>query len=259
MIFDLDNLKNTFKTSINSYISPYQNDHPHSISLYTSGTITETFIPFSSSITTGSIYISNTIGTPDKVTISLSGPGVSSSKTLSLEEGWNTINWSLNDLVTYKRHTLSITGGVSSSDDYYFGYSSINSYFYGSMATDKVLTFGFNTGDHVFKMFPSREIGLDEYPIVVLDLRGRPRVRDRYISGDFLWEYINLGVEIYSRYSTEIDLLSKGIERGLVKNRKNFTGIQYITPGRLGDLSFLSSEIFFRDLSYTLMCLVSRE
>ena len=260
MKWNIVSLKNTFMNSIRTYVYPQQLKSSSSISLYSKGTIDQPFYPFSSSISNCILYIEDIVGSPGSVTIEVLTRGSTlTSKSSSLSTGWNTISLSKGDIVSKNLHTLRVYGGVDSSNDYIFGSSSLSTYFYGSIDSSNVLTFKIGVEDFLYKVYPSTSINLDSYPIVVVDLRRTGRVRDKYISGDMLIEELDLRVEVYSRYTDEIDKICTGVERGLIRDRKTFEDIHYVTPGYLGDLSFLSPEIFFRDVNFKVLAFISRE
>ena len=261
MIFDIDSLKNTFLNSIRTYVYPQQTSHTGSISLYSEGTIDQEFYPFSTSIDSCLIYIKSVNNSPGSSTIEILSKGSTiSSKTVSLEEGWNTLSINKGDIVSRNKHTLRIYGGVDSSNDYYLGVGSKDTYFYGTIDSDNVLAFSIGVGDFVRKIYPMTEVlNINSLPMIVLDLISRGVVEDKYLTGDVLIEDFQVGIEVYSRYPDEVDRLCYGIERGLVKDRKAFPNIEYITPLDFSGLSFVSPEIFRRDLSFNVRVFISRE
>jgi len=261
MIFDIDSLKNTFLNSIRTYVYPQQTSHTGSISLYSKGTIDQIFYPFSSSISTCLLYLTGKTGSPNSTTIQILSRGRTiSTKIKSLSTGWNTISINKGDIVSRCLHTLRIYGGVNSSNDYYLGTGSNDTYFYGTLGSDQILAFSIGVRDFVKKIFPmTEELSIGSLPIVIIDLISRGGVEDKYLTGDVLIEDFQVGIEVYSRYTDEVDRLCYGIERGLVKNRKTFNNIQYITPLDFSGLSFVSPEIFRRDITFNVRVFISRE
>ena len=261
MIFDINSLKNTFLNSIRTYVYPEQTSYTGSLSLYLEGTIDQEFYPFSTSIDTCLIYLSGTLGSPGPSTIEILSRGSTiSSKTVSLEEGWNTLSIKKGDIVSRCKHTIRIYGGVDDSNDYYLGIGSNDTYFYGTIDSNKILAFSIGVRDFVRKIYPmTEELNINSLPMVVIDLISRGIVSDKYLTGDVLIEDFQVGIEVYSRYTDEVDRLCYGIERGLVKDRKTFPNIEYITPLNFSGLSFVSPEIFRRDLSFNIRAFISRE
>jgi hypothetical protein len=262
MILDLNQLKTNTMNSLRTYLYPRQTSVSSSISLYTEGTINQAFYPFSTSFSTGLVYLSSKVGTPGPVTIDiLSKSNTITSSTVSLSTGWNTLSLNQGDIVSRNIHTLSVHGGVDASNDYKLGTGSSISYFYGTLSTGGILAFSIGVNDFVFKEYPmSSTMKMNSLPLIAIDITSRPSVRDKYISGDMMIEDIEVNMEVYSRYTDEVDRLCYGIERGLVLNRKNFgTDIFKVSPVILRPLSFISPEIFFREVSFYYRIFISRE
>jgi len=262
MILDINDLKDTFMDSIRTYIYPQQTLHTSTISLFSEGTIDQKFYPFSTSIDSCAIYIDSTIGTPGSVTLDILSKGSTVKRSsISPVVGWNTFYIGKGDIISRNLHTLRIYGGVSSGNDCYIGLGTKDSYFYGTLSSDSITAFSLAINDCVYKIYPSAtEMNMDSLPIVVVDIANRPRVRERYITGDVVIENLGLRIEVYSRYTDEVDKLCYGIERGLLLNRKSFADdIRLMTPGALGDLSFITRDIYFRDIFYNIEIFVSRE
>lgn len=261
MIFDINSLKETLLDYIRTYVYPQQTSHSGSISLYSKGTIDQPFYPFCSTLTTGQIYVSSIAGTPGEATIEILSRGSKLFSTHStLHTGWNAFNISKGDIVSRSMHTLRVYGDVDPSNDYYIGVGSGDTYFYGTLDSGDVMAFSIGVRDFVRKVFPmTEELSTGSLPMVVFDINARGLVRDRYLTGDMLIEEFQVGVEVYSRYTDEVDRLCYGIERGLVKDRKALPGIQYLTPLYLSGLSFISPEIFRRDITFNIMAFITRE
>lgn len=260
MIFDLNYLKETFRELIGSYVYPEQTVISSSVSLYDSGSIVQPFYPFATSIDSGAIYVANIVGSPGFATIEISTPDKTISvNSLSLDIGWNVFN--IKKAVTSrKEHFIKIYGGVNSSNDYYLGVGPSDSYFYGTMEDDNILAFSIGVHKFVKNIFPiSGTFNINSLPLVVVDFISRRSVVDKYLSGDVLIEDVQLGIEIYSRYPDEADRLAYGIERGLVLDREELENIEYLTPIDISPMSFVSPEIFRRDITFNVRLLVTRE
>jgi hypothetical protein len=219
------------------------------------------FYPFNTTISSGSIYVNSINGNPGTVAIAILSKGAtvfSTAKTLST--GWNTFTVNKGDLMSNNLHTLSVIGTMSSTiDNYLIGTSSVQTYFYGSINSSNVMSFGLSTPDFMYKVYPNTITNLDRYPIVICDIDSRPDIVDKYLSGDYVWENVNLKIECYSRYPSEIDRICKGAERGMLRNRDKFPDVKWVTPGQLDGLSFISNDIFFRSIEWTVKLLVSKE
>ena len=263
MLLDIDDLKKQFMESIRTYVYPQQTVHTDTISLLGEGTIDQKFYPFSTTIDNCLLYIDSTIGAPGYVTLDVLSRGSTVKRSsISPTTGWNTFSIGKEDIVSRNIHTLRIYGGVSAGNDCYIGIGNNSSYFYGTLSCDSITAFSIGINNHVEKIYPSiGEVNLDSLPLIVVDITSRPRVRERYITGDMVIQNLNLRIEVYGRYTDEVDKLCYGIERGLFLNRKTFydSDITLLTPSVMGPLSFISPEIFFRDINLDIEAYISRE
>ena len=263
MLFDISDLKTQFMNSIRTYFYPQQTLHTSTISLYGEGTIDQKFYPFSTTIDVCAIYIDSITGTPGSVTLDILSRGSTVKRSsISPSVGWNTVTIGQGDIISRNIHTLRIYGGVSSGNDCYIGLGTKDSYFYGTLSNDSITAFSIGINDRVHKIYPSAtEVNLDSLPMVAVDITSRPRVRERYITGDMVIQNLNVRIEVYGRYTDEIDRICYGIERGLFLNRKSFydSDIKLLTPSMLGPISFISPEIFFRDVNVNVEAYISRE
>lgn len=258
--FNPEEIKNNLMNSIRTYLYPQQLDHSNSISLLdNSGTLIQSFYPFSSTITTIGVYIISKTGSPSGLTLDIkSGSSTIKTGTIPSTIGWNYLEVDTGDIITIRQSSLVVKGSVSSGNDYQIGASSIESYYFGSCGTIN-LAFTIGVQDYIYKVFPIEKIESDQLPVVVIDIFGRPRIDDKYLTGDFIWYSVNLRAEVYSKYTHELDKLIYGCDRGILKIRKNFPNIYYITPGQLSEISYIKPEVFSRNITWTFKLLVSRE
>jgi len=256
---DIRELKSTFMNTIRTYVYPQQLDHSGSLSLYSEGTIVQTLYIFSSTVDNMLIHCSGTLGSPSAATVKLySGSKLLKSASTILQPGWNTIAVNKGDIVSRRKGSIVIFGGVSSGNDYYLSASTTTStYYYGNAGTVD-LAFSLGVRDFVYRVFPAEQIEQNSLPVVVLDIIGRPRVIDKYLSGKHIWMYVRFRAEVYSLYTDETDLIVSGIDHCLFRDRVNFSGLQKITPGPLTPLSFVRPEVFNRNVQWTVQKLVSR-
>jgi len=259
--FNPGDIKSNLMNSIRTCLYPQQLDYSSSISLFSEGgQIVQSFYPFSSTISTIGIYISNTIGTSGAITLSvISGSSTLRTSTISSSIGWNYLDVNTGNLVTAREGSIIISrGDVTEANDYYIGSSSSSKYYFGSAGTFNV-AFTIGIQDFVYKLYPIKRIDADDLPVVVVDIIGRPRIRDKYLSGDFVWYYMTLRAEIYSKYTHELDKLIYGCDRGILNIRKTFPDIYYITPSQISSMGYVKPEVFYRDISWTFAQLVSKE
>jgi len=258
MSLNLESIKDQFKDSISDYIYPRQLSHDYNISLYSTGTISQSFYSFSQTISGFQIYCNSITGSPGSTTIKLySGTNILKSSTISLGVGWNSIAVGLGDLVSIRECSITICGGVDVSNDYILGGSSNSTYFYSTAST--ILAFSVGIRDMVFKVFPIKELDDDDVPLVAVDVVGRPNYKDKYLSGDYIWEYITVRAEAFSKYTNELDKLIQGMDRGVIKNRRDFTDSRNIYPGNISELTYLRGNLFTRSVTWQMMKLVIRQ
>lgn len=255
MSLNLESIKDQFKDSISNYICPRQLGHNYDINLYSNGTISQPFYSFSQTISGFQVYANSITGTPGPTTVKLySGANVLKSSTVSLSVGWNSISVGLGDLVSIRECSITVSGGVNVSNNYILGGSSNSTYFYSTAST--ILAFSVGVRDMVFKIFPIKELDDDDLPLVAVDVVGRPSYRDKYLSGDYIWEYITVRAEAFSKYTNELDKLIQGMDRGVMKNRRDFTDSRNISPGNISELTYLRGNLFTRSVTWQMMKLV---
>lgn len=259
MSLNLENIKDQFTGSLRSYLYPSQINYSNTISLNFNTILTQRFIPFSNTISNFMIYLSDVTGSPGAATVRLLY-GSSTLATYSTVPaiGWNTFTVNARELVTKRECTLIICGGVDASNDYLFGCDSASTYFFGNSGTFN-LAFNVEVSDFVYNVFPMRQLELDQYPAVALDISGRPKVDDRYFTGQSAWYRIAVKAEVYSRYTDEVDKLISAMDRGIFRDRENFDGFRYVTPGQMSELYYIKPEVFSRNITWTVMKLISKQ
>jgi hypothetical protein len=259
---DVNSLKEAVVNTLKSYLYPDQLDHSSSISLYSYGTVTQTFYPFSSSIDQIAIYTSKVVGSPSMTSISIENPsGTIYSTSSVLTVGWNTFSVGQGDLVSNLKHTIVIKGGVDASNDYYLGTGVSSSYYYGSLSSGGNLAFSIGIRDFIFKEYSGLStLTLNNLPIITVEVDSRPEVRDRYLTGNALIEDLEVTTKIYSRFPSELDRLLYGIERGLVYSRHSFGDSYFnVTPSYLRPTADVAPDLFYRESSYRFRIFVSKE
>lgn len=239
MTLDFTTVKEYIRDRIKDYVYPYSTSY--SSSLDASSTINQPFIPFSSKIDAISIY-SHTTG---EGTIKLLSAGSTLYSTIStFSTGWNTFSTSLTGRVSKRACTLSVSGAVQ------LGAGSA-SYYYGTVDSSYNLAFSISVPDFVHTAYPiAKSYSYSSLPIVVVDISSRPAIADKYLSPPLLIESLDIAINVYSRYPDEIDLLCSGIENGFVSLRRSLpvSNWIYLAPYRIGDLSFISPDIYYRDI-----------
>lgn len=260
-VWDLDGLKLRLMNSIRTHAYPYQSNYDSSISINScNGTISQTLVLFSDSISSYGIYISELVGSPPPMTISLyNGGSVKSSSTITGTVGWNITSYSTTDLRTSSSSSLVVTcGGATSIDDYMIGKADTITYFYGNAGTfNTAFTIGIK--DFVYKVFPAVDIDANRTPVANVDINGRPSIQDKYLSGDAMWMILTARTEVYGKTPSEVDKLIGGIDRGMTKFGRTFDTNTYLHPGDLGDLQYIRAGLYTRQVTWNLRRLIVRQ
>jgi hypothetical protein len=259
MTLNLEDMKTSFMNSIRTFVYPQQLSHDQSISLLSTGTINQTFYPFSDSISTVGIYINSKTGSPGSIVCTLKiGSEQIGQATISSTVGWNTFAVNRGTIVTIRPGTLSLTATTSAGNDYNIGASTIASYYYGSYGTRQTC-FSIGVRDFVERVFPISRMEKDDLPVIVMDVVGRPTVSDKYLNSNYLWYYLDMRAEVYSKYTNELDKIVNGIDRGVNMMRTSFPEVRYITPGAMSEMSYVKPNVYTRSLTWRFQKLISRE
>ena len=257
--FDPNSIKIDFMNALRSHIYPYQVTHSSSISLLSNGTITQTFYPFASSINTVGLYIDSKLGNPGNITLKVyNGTSLIKSGTLASTIGWNYLSVNSGDIITNRQSSLVTTANVTAGNDWFIGSNTLSSYYFGNAGTIQT-AFTIGVKDFIYPVFPTKQLDNNEFPVISIDISGRPRIRDKYLSGDHVWYYLNMRAEIFSKFTNEVEKLIHGCDRGILNDRLSITNITYITPGQLSELSFVRPDVYYRNINWTLRSLISRE
>jgi len=163
MALRYDSIKSTVASAIRGAVYPCQTDH--SSSLDASLGLDQPFIPFSTRLSSLSIY-SYTEG---EATISVtSGGSIWFSTVSALAIGWNSFPLGLSDIVSKSMCTLSVQGSI-------FVGASSSKYFYGTVDGSYSLAFSISVPDFVNTVYPiERRFTFSSLPIIVVDIAARP-------------------------------------------------------------------------------------
>mgnify|MGYP000076504128 CR=1 FL=1 len=256
-MIEYENIKDTLITVVSDYFYPRQLQYDNSISTLEYNTITQSFYPFSTTISSVTVYVKDKVGSPGNVTVQIldRNYNVKSSLSTELNEGWNTISVTVNNLISKHIHYLRIIHSGDSSNYYVLGASTINKFedtLYADSSTLNVkLSFSAGTGEKIRKVYSPKEFVLEDYPIVTCDITARPRVVQRYLDPKAIEQQIIVTFTIYSRYPDEIDIIARRIERGLFKERINISR-SIISPAGIGPITRMRENIFSRAISFNL-------
>jgi len=263
-----DELKTNMITLLNPYVAPTQPTYEGSVDTVSYPSLKQSFIPFSTTISSVEIYVPTIIGSPDPVTASLLNSAnatiITTSHTLSAN--WNVVSLYAGNLVTKDTHYLKIESGHSTIAYAYLGTSTVNvsedTLYVGAVAQTFNMAFDINTPSSstiVHRSFPRIEPAIETYPIITVDITGRSKINQRWLDPKRLEESITASFNIYSRYPSEIDLITRRIEKGMFRERKNLTDVFLISPGATSAISRFRDNIFNRQVGFNLYMIIQVE
>lgn len=249
---NIEELKLTFMNTIRTYLYPQQLITTGTASLYEySSTLSTTFSPFVTKFLSYGIYVSDKIGTPDSLVVSVyNGNSLVSYSTIASTVGWNIATLNVDDIVPSRESSIVVTSNVDELNNYILGTD-----------TKGNLAYTIGVNDFVYKVFPQKDIDNGKLPVVVVDMDGRPKVDERYLTGDQVWYYLDVVAEVYSKRTQEIDRVISIIDNKLGVDREKFNGlgIRYISPGSISKLQYVKPEVYTRNVVWRIRMLVTRE
>jgi hypothetical protein len=258
--FNLESVKYTFMDAIRDYTYPQQTLAPSSISLNTVGVIVQPLNIFSQSISGYGVYVSEKIGIPGQLTLTLkNGDATVNTSAINATVGWNVIPYANADLISSRASSLVISGSVNAGNDYLIGKDAVDKYFFNGTLNTFAVAFTIGVNNFVYKVYPESEIDAGRLPVIVVDIVGRPKIQDKYLTGDYAWYYVNVQAQIYSKLTQETDKLAYAMDRGIFRDRRNFADSYYVTPGVLSEITPVRPEVYNRNITWTIRQLISRE
>ena len=264
-MIDYEWLKDTLTSIVRNYVYPRQLNYESSLTTSDYPTLRQAFYPFSSSISNVKVYVKSVVGSPGNATVRLLDKdlNVKATAAKTLSTGWNTVSISKSNLVSKQLYYIEIKHGGNSINHYVLGASTVKVYsntLYTPSSTLNVnLAFEVDIGDKVYKVFPGRELGIEDYPVVVCDLSSRPRVYQRYMDPKTVEEVVTASFNIYSRYPSEIDKIARLVERGIFRERRNISDVFLVSPGALGPITRMRENIFSRAITFNLRMFIKVE
>lgn len=118
-----------------------------------------------------------------------------------------------------------------------------------------------STGDLFYKLsiknwiwedYPREDLSIYNYPRIAVDIVGKPRIIQKWISWELAEYYLTLAVTIYSRYPDEIETISSLIERALFKERTKINTINLLIPGNETSITPIREKLFSKTKFFTL-------
>lgn len=206
-------IKTIVMNSINAYLMPSLDVLD---TRYFSGSIEQSFVPFSSYISDGYLYCSGTLQVnilPFNLNTTISTDRLDWYKVLSYQK-----------CISFQTITIQVIGnGIVGISDGYFN-CKINN-------IDQVysLAYHFDSNTVAVLSYNLEEVLFSELPKISVDIVGRPRIVSKYLSGNMLVEdLIELG--LFSNYPVELDMMHSIIEKCIVEDLHRFQNIICIYP-----------------------------
>jgi len=232
----------------------------------------QSFIPFSTSINSISIYC-NTVGTGlSPLTISVqedtngSPSGTSLKKVVFkpseiVNDSWDTKKCSYSNLISKNKYWLVFESANQNSSKYYrIGHDSVSTNYqegigkyystsWNTLATD--LKFKIDIDNWIFPSYPSDTIVSSDLPRIAVDIFSRS-VEERYCSDKLVLGNVNLMVLVYSQYSDEPDKILSYGERKLFSKRTSLSNVDLVTPVNISPTDKIAEKMYVKNSTYRL-------
>jgi hypothetical protein len=224
-----EDVKLMLTNSIDTCLKPYI-DLSGSISF--SGTIIQTFIPLTSSISTLEVYSGGGAFTIAFLDTTLQ---VSSS-------GWIPVRQNF-QVTSCQEYTISVygSGTIGTGRTYYGGTCSLGS----------PIAFKAHCEDIAVPVYSFELIDIQDLPKVAVEYSGRTRIITEYLSGNMLVED-SVTVEIYSRYPSEIDTIVSMLEE-YFRDNYQFPGLLHVDIIGIEPITLTRAEMFARRIRLSLL------
>jgi len=102
----------------------------------------------------------------------------------------------------------------------------------------------------IYPDYPYDNLSIYSYPRIAVDIVGRPRVDQRWISHRLADYILNIGITFYSRYPNELDELISYADRALWYERINIDALRIANPGNISTAVSPKEGIFVRTMLY---------
>lgn len=233
----------------------------------------QSFIPFSTSMNSVSIYC-NTVGTGlDDLTISVqtdtdNSPSGTKVKTITFSQSeitnddWDTKECSYSNLISKNKYWLVFECSNQDSSNYYkigrdavmvnyqigIPKSSTNSTW---DSEDYDIMFNINIPQWIYTHYPSDTVQVNDLPRIAVDIVDR-RVEERYCAHGLALANITGLVVIYSQYPDELDKILSYGERGQFIERGDLDNINLLTPGAISPIDRIRERMYIRSYNFNL-------
>jgi hypothetical protein len=163
-------------------------------------------------------------------------------------------------LSSNSEHSLILSStGLSSTNYYVFKRDSVDTnylrgtgkYFdteWRSLGAD--LTFKVQIPQWIFPAYPRVDLERHLYPRVAVDIVGKPRISERWITDKAMEEFYSIGITVYSRFPDELDKIVSDVNHVLFVNRTKIPQIQLISPQSLSQVTVPLPGLFSRTALY---------
>jgi hypothetical protein len=224
MTFQFENIKLMFRDEVNRALKA---DVEMTGQQVFSGTVIQTFVPFSSRIGKLEVYSGGgqfTV-TFEDVTVQVNN-----------QVGWVPIVENY-PTVSCEEHTISIVGSgtIGIGNRYYAGTCSLN----------VPIAFRTNCPDIAVPIFSFELASLEDLPKVVVEYSSRARTVAQYFDGHSLVEDI-ISLEIYSRYPSELDKMTSVLEDYFKEHYEYLPEIIHVGIVGIDPITLTRMEMFVR-------------
>jgi len=234
----------------------------------------QSFIPFSTSMNSISVYC-NTIGTGlDNMTISVQADTNDSPSGTRLksvvftpseitDDAWDTKKCSYSNLISKNKYWLVFESNYQNSNKYYrVGCDSVRTNYQEGIPKDCTIStwntisydikFNIDTPHWIYPKYPSDTIQLEDLPRIAVDVFNRTTY-DRYCSDSIVLADIEVMVLIYTQYPDEADKILSYGERGLFKRRGHFPhDVSLLTPLVISPTDKIGENLYTKSSTYKL-------
>jgi len=231
MTFKFEDIKLMFRDEIDYCLKPIV----EKVGVQTfSGTVVQTFVPFTSKIESLEVYSGG-----GQFTISFLDKSVQVNNTI----GWIPIVQDC-QVTSCQEYTISVfgSGTIGVGEEYYVGTCSLGI----------PIAFRATCEDICVPAFSFELFDLEDLPKVVVEYASRVRTITEYLDGHALVEDI-ISVEIYSRYPSEVDKIVSVLEEYFKEHSEYPPDILHVGIVGMDPITLTRMEIFVRRVRISIM------
>ena len=167
-------------------------------------------------------------------------------------------------LGSYTKYFLKIrqTGSVDPSNYYSVARSSVDTgYLWGTAYTSNDgttwntlasdLNFRCSFPTWIYPDYPHERLDIYRFPRIAVDIVGRPRIFERWISAKIAQYELRILLVFYSREADELDALMSYTDRVLFKERTKISSLRILTPSNFTPATVVRPGLLARSALYT--------